>query len=87
MIEKIDNNKITDITKEASKQPQPAASDNLQQDASLQITYQSIIQQPQELANQDFNAVEEARRLISSGQLDTPENIRAAAKAIIKFGI
>lgn len=72
--------------KDAPKQQKSAPSDNLQ-DASLQITNESLIQQSQQLPSQDSSAVEDAKKLILSGQLDTPENIRAAAEAIIKFGV
>jgi hypothetical protein len=88
MIEKIDNNKVSDVLKDISKQSGPSApkADN-QPDASLQITHQAIIEQAGQVPSQDVNAVEEARKLILSGQLDTPENIRAAAQNIAKFGV
>ncbi len=35
----------------------------------------------------DKNAVETARRLIQSGELDTQENILLAAEQMLKFGI
>lgn len=86
MINKIENKQVTDLTKDAPKQQKPAPSDNLQ-DASLQISNESLIHQSQQLPSQDSSAVEEAKKLILSGQLDSPENIRAAAEAIIKFGV
>jgi len=88
MIEKIDNNQVPDVLKDISKQSGPSApkANNLE-DASLQITHQEIIEQAGQVPSQDINAVEEARKLILSGQLDTPENIRAAAENIAKFGV
>ncbi|MCE5340921.1 MAG: hypothetical protein LLF92_07315 [Planctomycetaceae bacterium] len=88
MIEKIDNSQVPDVMKDILKQSGPSApkANNLE-DASLQITHQEIIEQAGQLPSQDTNAVEEARKLIMSGQLDTPENIRAAAQNIAKFGV
>jgi hypothetical protein len=88
MIEKIDNNKVADVLKDISKQSGLSApKTNNQEDASLQITHQDIIEQAGQVPSQNFNAVEEARKLIALGQLDTPENIRAAAQNIAKFGV
>lgn len=88
MIEKIDNNQIPEVLKEVSKQPQSSnRSQNSPEDASLQISNEYLIEQAKNLPSENTNAVEQARRLILSGQLDTPENIKAAAQAIAKFGI
>ena len=88
MIDKIENNKLPDVMKQTSKHSGPSTnSANNLEDASLQITHDSLIEQANNVPSQNSNAVEEARQLILSGQLDTPENIRAAAEAIIKFGV
>ena len=89
MIDKINNNQISDILKESFPQqtaPSTGDADN-QADASLQVTYGDLIEEAKQSQQQDADAVDQARKLISSGQLDTPENIRAAAEAIVKFGI
>ncbi len=89
MIEKINNNQVPDILKESSSR-QPEASrepaDN-QVDALLQVTYDSLIEKAKEIPQEDGNAVERARRLLLSGGLESPENIRAAAENIAEFGI
>jgi hypothetical protein len=89
MIEKVKNNQISDILKESSSKQleQSKGSENTQADASLQVTHDSLIEQAKQIPSEDANAVQKARQLLLSGQLDTPENIRAAAEAIIKFGI
>jgi hypothetical protein len=89
MIEKIDKNQISGILKESSsRQPGlPKNSESDQADASLQISYDSLIEKTKQLPKEDIDAVQKARQLLLSGQLDSPENIRAAAEAIIKFGI
>ena len=87
MIDKINNNRISDILKEAfPKQTAPVTGDtNNQADASLQVSYNSLIEKAKQ--TQEVTSVEQARKLIDSGQLGTPENIRAAAEAIAKLGI
>ncbi|RKY10038.1 MAG: hypothetical protein DRP66_00670 [Planctomycetota bacterium] len=89
MIEKINNNQVPDILKESSsRQPERTRepADN-QVDASLQVTYDALIEKAKEMPRQDADAVEGARRLLLSGRLESPENIRAAAENIAKFGI
>jgi hypothetical protein len=56
-------------------------------DASLQVNYDSLIEQAKQIPPEDANVVQQAKELLSSGQLDNPENIRAAAETIVKFGI
>ncbi len=89
MIERINNNQVPDIFKEFSaKQPRSSGgSANKQVDASLQVTYDSLIEKAQQIPSEDPNAVQRARQILLSGQLDSPENIRAAAENIVRFGI
>ena len=89
MIEKIDNNQISEILKESSpKQSDPAKTltDN-EIDASLQINYDSLIEKAMETTSDDANVVQNAQKLLSTGQLESPENIQQAAENIINFGI
>lgn len=89
MIEKIENNQVPDILKESSAmQSSPSnipAKAGL--DASLQVNYDSLIEQAKQIPPEDANVVQQAKELLSSGQLDNTENIRAAAETIVKFGI
>ncbi len=62
----------------------PAQSDT---DATLQVSFADLINKARESATADTNAVEEARELLLSGQLTSPENIRSAAGNILCFGI
>lgn len=89
MIEKIKNNQAQDILKEASlKQSEPSkGSASNQADASLQVSHDSLIEQAKQIPTEDAGVVQQARQLLLSGQLDTPENIKVAAEAIVKFGI
>ena len=89
MIDKIENSQVPDILKESSaKQPEPSKnSAKTEVDASLQISYDSLIEQAKQIPPEDTSVVQRARELLLSGQLDNPENIRAAAEAILKFGM
>ncbi len=89
MIEKVDNIQISGILKESSStQPElPKGSESNQIDASLQISHDSLIEKTKQLPKEDADAVQKASQLLSSGQLDNLENIRASAEAIVKFGI
>ncbi len=89
MLEKIDNNQIPGILKESSsKQPDsskvPASNEG---DASLQVSYDSLIEQAKQIPPEDTNAVQKARQLLLSGQLDNPENVREAAENIAELDI
>ena len=89
MIEKIENNQVPDILKESSAM-QPSSSNipaKTGLDASLQVSYDSLIKQAKQILPEDTNVVQRARELLLSDQLESPENIRAAAEAIVKFGI
>jgi len=89
MINKINNNQISDLLKEAFvKQPngsRPAEDENA--DVLLQVSYGGLVEKAQHAPAEDVSAVERARHLLATGQLDTPENIRKAAENILKFGI
>lgn len=89
MIEKINNNQIPDILKESSfEQPElPRGSVSNQADASLQVSCESLIEKAKQPPQEDADAVQRARQLLLSGQLDSPENIRATAETIVNFGI
>jgi hypothetical protein len=89
MIEKIENNQVPDILKELSSKPSESSkgSANNLTDASLQISNNSLIEQAKQIPTEDANKVQQARQLLLSGKLDTPENIRAAAESIVKFGV
>ena len=56
-------------------------------DVSVQVDYAHLIEQAMEQQQADAQAVERARQLLLSGQLESPQNIREAAENIVKFGI
>jgi hypothetical protein len=89
MLGKINNNQITDIMKESSAMhPNPSnAPKNDQADVSIHVSYDSLIEQAKQPPQKDPNAVQRARQLLLSGQLDCLEINRATAEKIAKFGI
>ena len=89
MIDKIDANQIREtLEKSAAQLPETSAARvNTQADASLQTDFASLIENAVQLPQTDEQAVMLAKELLASGQLETPENITAAAQNIIEFGI
>jgi len=89
MIEKIDPNKIQDfLEKSAPVQPNPTGHlPNNDRDVSVQVDHASLIDKAMEVPQTDTSAVQRARELLLSGQLETPKNIREAAENIIKFSV
>jgi len=90
MIEKLNANQIQGfLEKSSSRQPNstPTLPDN-DVDASIQVDYASFIDRAMQTLQMDSKAVRKARELLLSGQLESPENIRKAAKnIIIEFSI
>lgn len=89
MIEKIEPNKIQDfLEKSPSVQPNPTGHlPNNDGDVSVQVEHASLIDKAMEVPQTDTSAIQRAREILQSGQLETPKNIREAAENIIKFGI
>lgn len=89
MIENIKNSQIPSTLRELSaRQSEPSkGSASSQADASLQVSCELLIEKAKQVPSEDVGKVQLARELLLSGNLDNPENIRAAAEAIVKFGI
>ena len=56
-------------------------------DATVQVKYSALINKALHSDVPDDEAVERAKKLLLSGQLDTPENVRQAAANLIQYGI
>lgn len=92
MIDKINNNQIPDILREgrealAKPTPRSQSAGGNNADASLQVSYELLLEQAKQEPVNDADIVERARRMVMSGELDRPENIRKAAEKLLKFGI
>ncbi len=89
MIEKLDTNQIHGfLEKSSSRQPNSTAAlpDN-DMDASIQVDYASFIDRAMQKPKTDSKAVERARGLLLSGELESLKNIKRAAKNIVTYGI
>lgn len=90
MIEKINTKHVQDFLEtSSSKQPSSARAvpDNNDEDVSLQVNYASLIEKAMQTPQTDTNAVQRAQELLSSGQLETAENFRAAAEDIAESSV
>ncbi|MGB2808060.1 MAG: hypothetical protein WBC22_09975 [Sedimentisphaerales bacterium] len=89
MIGKIQTNQIRELLDELSSRQLNSGSNakNSDADVSVQVNYASLIDQAMQVPQADDDVVAAARELLLSGQLESPENIRAAAENIIDFGI
>ncbi|RKY24910.1 MAG: hypothetical protein DRP62_02625 [Planctomycetota bacterium] len=88
-MEKIDTNQIPDFwEKSLPRQSEPAkAVPNNKADASLQSNYASLLEKAKNIPEADAKTAQRAQELLLSGQLESFENIRAAAENIVKFGV
>ena len=89
MIDKINTNQIQDLLgTSSSKQNDPArTSPNGSADVLLQVDYAALIEEAVQNPQSDTLTIEQARKLLLSGDLECAESIRAAAGQIIMFGI
>lgn len=89
MIDKINKNQIFDILKDSSvrQAEQAKVSASNKDDALLQISYYTLIEKANQAKPEEGDAVQRARQLLLSGELEKPENIRAAAENIVTFGV
>jgi len=89
MIEKIDTSQIQEPLEKSSPRRPNAAADppNNDADVSLQLNYASFIDEAVQTPQTNTEAVQQAQELLMAGQLESPQNIRAAAENILKFGI
>jgi len=89
MIEKVDTNQIQGfLEKSSSRQPNSAAAlpDN-DVDASVQVDYASFIDKAMQTPQTDSKAIERAKGLLLSGELESLKNIKRAAKNIVTYDI
>jgi hypothetical protein len=89
MIEKISANQTSPILGNTPLQSvDPAKSRPANDlDATLQISFADLIEKAKQSPTMGTDAVQEARELLLSGKLTTPENIRSAAQNMLDFGI
>ena len=89
MIEKVDTNQIQSFlgkTPSRIKNDVAAFTGN-DAEVSVQVDYASLIESAIKAPQTDSKVIEQAKKLILSDQLDSPENIQQAAENIINSGI
>ena len=91
MIDKINLHQTQEyLAKQLSNNKQPDSARNCTDndvDVLLKVNYASLIDKASQITQNDNEALQRARELLLNGQLESPENIRAAAENIAKFGI
>jgi len=92
MIKKIDTNQIQDLLEKSSSRQSISTraipNNNAgNPDVSVHVNYAYLIDKAMQTPKTDSRAVQRARELLLSGQLECQENIREAAENIITFGI
>ena len=89
MIEKVDTNQINSfLEKSSSRLPNNAAAlPGNDAAVTIQVDYASFIENALKIPQTDSQVVEQAKELLLSGQLDSPENIISAAENMINLGI
>lgn len=90
MIEKINPKLIQDFLETLSSKPPDSAKvlpNDGDEDVSLQVDYESLIEKALQSPQTDADAVKRAQELLSSGQLDTAANSQAAAEEIAEYGV
>ncbi len=89
MIDNISANPMGQLVgKTPSSQPDPANTRAQNDpDVALQVDFAGLIEKAKQTPQDDAVAVTEARKLLRSGELTDPRNIRSAAMNILKFGI
>ena len=86
MIDKIDNSSVYEIDNSNQLKMRKCVSEN-DADATLRTDYDLLINRVVESYEDDIQRVEQAKKLLFYGQLDSIENIRKAAENIARFGV
>lgn len=89
MIGKIHNNQIQDVlTRPSAKHSESKkALSDIGVDVSIQVDYASLINKANQIQSSDTEAIEQARKLLLAGKLESPRAIRAAAENMTILGI
>jgi arginine utilization protein RocB len=88
MIEKVNLNQIHNISGELShSRPGAVKTCDNAKSCSPKIDFDQLVEQAKTASESDPEAVEKARKLLDSGELESQENILKAAENMIKYGI
>jgi hypothetical protein len=87
MIDKININSILFDGSTPNQPDRPRNLQNQQADATLQISFDKLIEQATKMPPADAEVVNKAKQLLDSGLLDSEANIRQAAENIASLGV
>ena len=89
MINNVNNNQFPDINAQSRIAQNKGGNTKTGNNADVlsQIGDNPLIKKAMQKPDEQVNAVENARKLLADGKLDTPENILKAARNIVEFGI
>jgi hypothetical protein len=88
MIDKIDiTQPLMEPSSSAGQANPPRVPPQKDADVSVQVNYASLIEEAMQPPQDDAQLVEQARQLLLSGRLESPQSIREAAENIVRFGI
>ena len=89
MIQNINANAIQEIQAKPTQRDGQGAcrSSSAEVDATLQVQYAPLVAEAIRISESDVEAVQRAKELLASGQLDTVENIRQAAQDLLDYGV
>ena len=88
MIDKLDTNQpMIESSVSSGQSKPPKAIPNNDADVSIQVNYAALIDEAVQEPRGGAHRVQQARELLLSGQLESPENIREAAENIVEHGI
>lgn len=88
MIGKINTNQpLFDSGMPAGQAKSTKAFSDKDEDVSVHVNYASLIEKAVRQPEKDAQRIQEARELLLSGRLESPENIKEAAENILKYGI
>ena len=86
MIDKINNSPVYETENPNQSKARKCMSGN-DTDATFRTDYDLLINRVIESSENETQRVEQARKLLFSGQLESIENIRNAAENIARFGV
>ena len=89
MIEKVDTNQIQSFLEKTPSRMKKnvAAFAGNDAEVSVQVDYASFIENAIKVPQTDSKVIEQAKKLLLSGELESSENIQKAAENILNFGI
>ena len=88
MIDKINNNPVQQFVKNEQIETQNKIKIGVTDDSvTTSVSCEKLLASAQQLDTENSQAVQNARNLLLSSQLDTPENIKKAAENILRLGI